>query len=245
MQKRHVVLDARDLRRLVPQHSRRARSCEALARELAGYGAPKAKWQGADLARPRARGDGAAARRHGAEGVQDAARPHRTRVPDAGAAVSTSSTSPPEVHDLAPDELPRGGALLRVLVPVRAGLPRRDRATATGPGRRSAPMPPAERDRLITRALQLLRRRDRRARGRERPDRDRAEPAHEGVPVDPGRGRGTPPRGAAAPAARARRGRSRGRDRAAREPRAAALQAPPARAGRGHATGRRRSSRRT
>ena len=43
--------------------------------------------------------------------------------------------------------------------------------------------------------LQLLRRRDRRARGRERPHRHRAEPPRQGVPLDAGRRRGPPPRG--------------------------------------------------
>ena len=68
------------------------------------------------------------------------------------------------------------------------------------PDTREAPLV-GERPRApVTRALQLLHRRDGRARGRERPDRHRAEPLAKVFLVDAGRRRGPPSRGVPAAA---------------------------------------------
>src|SRR5581483_284305 len=123
---------------------------------------------------------------------------------------------------------PRGGPLLRILVQRRRGVPL---GADVGPSTRHGGGAPRERRSREPDhgPLQLLRRGNRGARGRERAHRDRPEPPRQGFPRDAGRRRGPPPRGVPPSAARSRRRRPGGRGRAPREPEPAALPPPPPR----------------
>ncbi len=110
----------------------------------------------------------------------------------------------------------------------------------------AAPPLAAERSRAADhRALQLLRRRDGRARGRERADRHRAQPPGQGLPLHAGRRRGTSPGGLPAPPARARASPIRRRRSSGAEPAACSSSAAACSSWWRARTGRPPSSRRT
>ena len=114
------------------QPSRRAGSSRASGRRAARAARRRDDWHGADLTTATPAGDGGGAGRYRAEGVQGATRPNRSRIPDARAppgripGCEHAGIDPSEIHGHVSGSrrgLPRGGPLLRVLVPGGRGLP--------------------------------------------------------------------------------------------------------------------------